>query len=324
MTSTSHQRRIPGSDFLLSGTAAVMAITCTNPVDVVKTRLQLQNEPGSANARRYRGIAHAFATIARAEGVGLRGLQRGLPPACLLQFSNVSMRFGGYAALTAALDIDPAESAAGWFGSLALGASSGFMAACVSNPFFLLKTRAQAIGGGGGGGGIGLWRLARDEGVRKGLFRGFGAFAPRVMMATAVQLPTYQLAKSTLRSRLGMGDDFATHFCASWVTGVAVVAAMQPFDFAATRTMNQGRASAAAASAAAAAGATEAASVVYASPWDCIVKTVRAEGVRGLYAGALANYLRFGPYCILVFVFLEQLRKAEAAAFARFGSKDEQ
>jgi hypothetical protein len=129
-----------------------MAITCTNPIDVVKTRLQLQGEPGSANARRYRGIAHAFATIARAEGAGLRGLQRGLPPACLLQFSNVSMRFGGYAALTAALDIDPAESAAGWFGSLALGASSGFMAACVSNPFFLLKTRAQAIGGGSGGG----------------------------------------------------------------------------------------------------------------------------------------------------------------------------
>ena len=31
------------------------------------------------------------------------------------------------------------------------------------------------------------------------------------------------------------------------------------------------------------------------------------------HAGATANYLRFGPYCVLVFVFVEQLRKIEAA-----------
>ena len=35
---------------------------------------------------------------------------------------------------------------------------------------------------------------------------------------------------------------------------------------------------------------------------------VKAEGVGGVYRGAVANYLRFGPYCVLVFVFVEQGR----------------
>ena len=337
-------RRIPGSDFLLSGTAAVLAITCTNPIDVVKTRLQLQGEPGYRGAR-YRGVWHAMRTIGAAEGLGLQGLQRGLPPACALQFSNVAMRFGGYAWLTAAFQIDPVAGASGVLGALALGSASGFMAACVSNPFFLLKTRAQAASsGGGGGGGLGLLKVLREEGVRRGLFRGFGAFAPRVAAATAVQLPTYRLAKSTLMTRAGMGDDLVTHFCASWATGVAVVAAMQPFDFAAARFMNQGKAAAAVngaegagagtAAAAAAAGTAAAAGagvgagagtgvVLYSSPLDVVAKTVRVEGVRGLYAGALANYLRFGPYCCLVFLFLEQLKRGEAFAFRRFGGAEQ-
>ena len=32
------------------------------------------------------------------------------------------------------------------------------------------------------------------------------------------------------------------------------------------------------------------------------------------HAGATANYLRFGPYCTLVFIFVEQLRRLERFA----------
>ena len=41
---------------------------------------------------------------------------------------------------------------------------------------------------------------------------------------------------------------------------------------------------------------------------DCLKQTVRSEGVLGVYKGTLANYLRFGPYCTLTFIFVEQLR----------------
>ena len=59
---------------------------------------------------------------------------------------------------------------------------------------------------------------------------------------------------------------------------------------------------------------------VYSGPYDCIRQTVRSEGIAGVYRGAAANYLRFGPYCILVFVFVEQGRAASKRLRAAFAS----
>eukprot|EP00450_Noctiluca_scintillans_P036770 CAMPEP_0194539770 /NCGR_PEP_ID=MMETSP0253-20130528/79807_1 /TAXON_ID=2966 /ORGANISM="Noctiluca scintillans" /LENGTH=59 /DNA_ID=CAMNT_0039386079 /DNA_START=41 /DNA_END=217 /DNA_ORIENTATION=- len=48
--------RPPLADFWMSGIAAVCAIVFTNPVDVVKTRLQLQGEAGGVGGK-YCGVA---------------------------------------------------------------------------------------------------------------------------------------------------------------------------------------------------------------------------------------------------------------------------
>ena len=92
----------------------------------------------------------------------------------------------------------------------------------------------------------------------------------------------------------------------SFVTGIAVVGAMQPFDFAATRLVNSHSAS----ESQRAAGPPK--SPMYAGPFDVLRKSVASEGLLSVYKGATANYLRFGPYCVLVFVFVEQLRRLEA------------
>ena len=66
-------------------------------------------------------------------------------------------------------------------------------------------------------------------------------------------------------------------------------------------------------------GASEAGgAAAYASPLDVIRKTVATEGVRGVYNGGTANYLRFGPYCVLVFVFVERARQVEAYAMEKW------
>lgn len=85
----------------------------------------------------------------------------------------------------------------------------------------------------------------------------------------------------------------------SFVTGVAVVVAMQPFDFAATRLVNSKT------------SAEAGAAAVYSGPFDVIRQTFRSEGLLGLYRGGTANYLRFGPYCVLVFIFVEKGRALE-------------
>lgn len=72
-------------------------------------------------------------------------------------------------------------------------------------------------------------------------------------------------------------------------------------------------------SASGAAAGAAAAQPVYSGPFDVIRQTVRAEGIAGVYRGAVANYLRFGPYCILVFIFVEQGRAASKRLRAQTG-----
>lgn len=83
-------------DFLMSGVAACGACVFTNPLEVVKTRMQLQGElqaPGTYQ-RHYRNVFHAFFTIGKVDG--LAALQKGLGPALLYQFLMNGIRLGTY------------------------------------------------------------------------------------------------------------------------------------------------------------------------------------------------------------------------------------
>lgn len=58
--------------FLLGGVASCNAEICTFPIDLVKTRLQIQgqkiDEIANANQVRYRGMFHCFRMILRDQG----------------------------------------------------------------------------------------------------------------------------------------------------------------------------------------------------------------------------------------------------------------
>ena len=47
----------------------------------------------------------------------------------------------------------------------------------------------------------------------------------------------------------------------------------------------------------------------YRNGLDCLVKTVKSEGVLGLYKGFIPNWLRLGPHTIISFFIFESLRK---------------
>lgn len=79
-------------DFVIGGLAGAGATIFTNPMDVVKTRMQLQGELRARTdaTTRYRGIFHALYVIARADGA--MALQKGLAPAMVLGFTMNSVR----------------------------------------------------------------------------------------------------------------------------------------------------------------------------------------------------------------------------------------
>ena len=87
----------------------VQVCLLTNPVWVIKTRLQLQRgagwlaRPGTAlpaSARRYRGVVHAAREIAREEG--FRGFYRGIWPSLLLVRARAGSTLRGFHSLPSA------------------------------------------------------------------------------------------------------------------------------------------------------------------------------------------------------------------------------
>lgn len=105
----------------------VMEACCLQPIDVVKTRLQLDRTGA------YRGIAHCGATVARAEGV--RALWKGLTPFATHLTLKYALRLGSNAVLQSAFK-DPDTGKVSAHGRLASGFGAGVIEALlIVTPF---------------------------------------------------------------------------------------------------------------------------------------------------------------------------------------------
>nr|AAH68980.1 Zgc:65857 protein [Danio rerio] len=128
----------PPLDFGLGALACCGACVFTNPLEVVKTRLQLQGELRARGSYRrlYRGVLQALWVVGRTDG--LRGLQKGLTAALLYQGLMNGLRLGSYAQMQAAGVTD------GPCCSLIAGAAAGALGAFIASPAYLVKTHLQA------------------------------------------------------------------------------------------------------------------------------------------------------------------------------------
>lgn len=128
----------------MSGLAACGACLFTNPLEVVKTRMQLQGElqaPGTYQ-RHYRNVFHAFITIGRVDG--LAALQKGLGPALLYQFLMNGIRLGTYGLAEAGGYLHSDDGSLSPARSAAAGALAGVMGAYLGSPIYMVKTHLQA------------------------------------------------------------------------------------------------------------------------------------------------------------------------------------
>lgn len=148
----------PTTDLVLGATAGCLACFLTNPLEVVKTRLQLQGElqaPGTY-PRPYRGVLRAAVAVCRADG--LRGLQKGLAAGLLYQGLMNGVRFYCYS---------HAEDA-GWTGypggTVAAGAVAGAVGAIVGSPAYLVSAAPLQRPWGAGEAGLGILPLPLRKG----------------------------------------------------------------------------------------------------------------------------------------------------------------
>ncbi|KAG0146927.1 hypothetical protein CROQUDRAFT_656722 [Cronartium quercuum f. sp. fusiforme G11] len=297
LTPTPTYRLSVGEGFIAGALGACVAVTFTNPMEVAKTRLQLDGELRSKGSPKlYNNTFDVLKKIAGTEG--LRSCQRGLGAAYAYQVALNGSRLGFYEPIRRTIHslvgIDPSNIQL--WSSISAGALSGLVGAIFGNPLFLVKARLQAsppkITSSKAivhssrynyrSGLDGLNQIIRQDGL-KGLMRGVDAAMLRTAMGSSVQLPAYNYAKTRL-SPYFSEDSFWLYVASSSFSGMCVLAAMQPADTTLTRMYNQ---------------PTDPGKRLYKNPLDCLWKTIKIEGLTGLYKGSTAHFFRIAPHTII-------------------------
>jgi len=292
--------------FLYGGLASIAAEFTTFPIDTTKTRLQIQGQKVDRRHMeiKYKGMLHALSRISREEGV--KALYSGIGPAVLRQATYGTIKIGIYYSCKRKLVRHPSEERLTT--NVMCGAVAGVVSSSIANPTDVLKVRMQAEGFRYAGRPMlrCFGDIYHQEGIR-GLWRGVGPTAQRAAIVVGVELPVYDFAKRRF-VRLGVSSDsYWNHFMSSFLAGFAGAVASNPIDVIRTRLMNDKRLAATQAIGPVLEGPKL--GVGYTSSFDCLVQTVKSEGMLALYKGFIPTWVRLGPWNIIFFMTYEHLNK---------------
>ena len=287
----------------------------TQPMDLVKVRMQLQGQVGEPII--YKSNLQAFIGVVRNEGV--KALYSGLQPALLRQATYGSLRIGMYEPVKDFVnshygsDVDRPQLVVKVFS----GALTGSLAASICCPTDVIKVRMQADGminkslfAHKFDPTVVRWsnshrhydnvfdafkKTYKYEGLR-GLWSGVVPTAQRAAIVAAVELSAYDEIKEILVHYFDLEPRApTTHLQAAIGAAFFSVLASSPADVVRSRIMNQPR--------------DEFANPTkYTSSWDCMKKSVKAEGITCMWKGGTAAFFRNGPHCVVNFLIVEQLR----------------
>ncbi|KAL7104315.1 hypothetical protein ACP275_08G236300 [Erythranthe tilingii] len=310
--------------FAEGGIASIVAGCSTHPLDLIKVRMQLQGESSAATVHTAAlRPALAFQTTATAHhihnfptppprvgpvSVGLRIIQQdgagalfsGISATVLRQTLYSTTRMGLYEVLRTKWT-DPETKTMPLTSKIGAGLVAGGIGAAVGNPADVAMVRMQADGR------LpvpqrrnyksvvdAITQMSRSEGIAS-LWRGSSLTVNRAMLVTASQLASYDQFKELILEKRLMNDGLGTHVTASFAAGFVASVASNPVDVIKTRVMNM--------------RVEEGAAPPYKGAVDCAMKTIRAEGPMALYKGFIPTISRQGPFTVVLFVTLEQVRK---------------
>jgi len=273
------------TELFTSGISVGTANTITNPLDVIKVRLQLNHGAVEAGAPRL-GMVATGISVVRTEGV--TALWCGLGPSLARGFFFGGARLGLYTPIkTLVADDKPMTLGI----KILSGSLSGGLAAAVTSPIELVKTRLQAAGRTPGAEttSMGVIRkVVAVDGVT-GLWKGCMPGLVRSCVLTAAQCATYDEIKSQVKSVTGWSDGIQVHLSSSMIAGLVSTTITNPLDVVKTRMFVSGS--------------------QYSGPFACIAHVLKQDGMMGFMKGWSASYCRLGPHTTIMFLTAEQLRQ---------------
>ncbi|CAI9116166.1 OLC1v1017246C1 [Oldenlandia corymbosa var. corymbosa] len=314
--------------FVEGGIASVVAGCSTHPLDLIKVRMQLQGEQGLSKPvpqvvhLRAAGLPYHHShlitfVVNNAQplsqvksgpiGVGLKIMQTegvaalfsGVSATVLRQLLYSTTRLGLYEVFKQKWS-DPITGHFPLSQKIAAGLVAGGIGAAVGNPADVAMVRMQADGRlpvsqrrNYKGVMDAITKMSREEGIGS-LWRGSSLTVNRAMIVTASQLASYDQFKEAILDNGVMADGLGTHVTASFAAGFVAAVASNPVDVIKTRVMNM--------------RVEPGMKPPYSGAVDCALKTIRSEGVMALYKGFIPTISRQGPFTVVLFVTLEQIR----------------
>jgi len=296
--------------YVMCVAAASVAESATYPLDLCKTRLQIQGELNCTLGRQpehqqYRGMLRTLLGIVQEEG--LFQLWRGMLPALYRHAIYTGFRMSAYEEIRNRLSAKDKDGFSLWKKVVA-GMAAGGIGQFMASPTDLVKTQIQMEG---------RRRLlgyeVRVEGTfdafRKivaqagvlGLWRGCLPNVQRAALVNLGDLSTYDSVKKWLLQHTTLEDNSLTHCMSSGCAGLVGAIMGTPADVVKARVMNQPT-------------DREGKGLIYRGSTDCLLQTVKGEGFLALYKGFVPCWLRMAPWSLTFWLSFEQIRRHAGAA----------
>uniref|UniRef100_A0A7S0EB55 Mitochondrial carrier protein n=1 Tax=Phaeocystis antarctica TaxID=33657 RepID=A0A7S0EB55_9EUKA len=283
--------------FCLTGASSMLAEGATFPVDITKTRLQLQGQADFTGTRL--GFGGMAMSIFKNEG--LLGLYAGVTPAVARHIPYTGFRAIGYEYIRAFFCGSAPKEEAPLLAKMAAGMSAGAIGQAIAVPCDLIKVRMQNDGRLVASGKMeaprytgladAFTKIKAQEGVG-GFYAGCTPAIQRAALVNLGELTTYDTAKKSVV--VYTGDNLLCHLCSAICSGFVASLCSTPADVAKSRIMSQ--------------TALADGTMPYSGTLDCWKKVVANEGPAALYKGFLPGWLRLGPWQLVFWCSYEQLR----------------
>jgi len=275
-----------GTTYILGGVSACTAELCVYPMDMIKTRLQVTTEK--------HGMFRTGFNIIKNEGFS--GLYMGFTAACYRHFIYSGIRYFAYEFFREKVFLRNEDGTFPLHKSILAAMSAGAIGQFVASPTDLVKVQMQTEGFRKLRGEPALYNgtihCFRSVYSKYGFFGMWKGWNPNVQRAALVQLgdlTAYDIAKQNLLKHTSLEDNIMCHTAASFMAGLVSTIMSTPSDVLKTRIMTN--------------------PTQYNGTWDCLVQTVRAEGVLALYKGFFPIWMRMGPKALVFYLTFEQLRR---------------
>lgn len=293
--------------YLMCVAAASVAEATTYPLDLCKTRLQIQGELTCdlGSQQRYRGLFRTLTGIAREEG--FLCLWRGMLPALYRHAIYTGFRMSAYEQIRNRMSAKDKDGFSLWKKVLA-GMGAGGFGQFMASPTDLIKTQIQMEGKRRllgykprVEGTLDAFKKIVAQGGVLGLWRGCWPNVQRAALVNLGDLSTYDSVKKSLLENTTLEDNSLTHCLSSGCAGLVGAIMGTPADVVKARVMNQptdstGR------------------GLMYQSSSDCFMQTVKGEGFMALYKGFIPCWMRMAPWSLTFWLSFEQIRKHSGAA----------